>query len=60
MQPHMGGITDVAWNRAYKEALENVRAFFETGKAISPVNEADVKMYTGTNGATTNGSSEVR
>jgi phosphoglycerate dehydrogenase-like enzyme len=58
MQPHMGGITDVAWNRAYREALENVRAFFETGKAISPVNEAEVKMHASANGAATNGSTQ--
>ncbi|KAF9891254.1 hypothetical protein FE257_004818 [Aspergillus nanangensis] len=43
IQPHMGGLTDVAWQRAYREALENVRSFFETGKAISPVNAEEVQ-----------------
>ncbi|EXJ82088.1 hypothetical protein A1O1_08157 [Capronia coronata CBS 617.96] len=38
IQPHMGGLTDVSWQRSYREAMENVRSFFETGKAISPVN----------------------
>jgi phosphoglycerate dehydrogenase-like enzyme len=34
----MGGLTDVAMQRAYREAMENVRSFLNTGKAISPVN----------------------
>lgn len=55
MQPHMGGITTVAWERAYKEALENVKAFFETGSALTPVNAAEVKSRT--NGAGANGHS---
>lgn len=38
IQPHMGGLTDVAWQRAFREALDNVTSFFATGKAISPVN----------------------
>ncbi|KAK5163154.1 uncharacterized protein LTR77_010938 [Saxophila tyrrhenica] len=38
IQPHMGGITDMAWQKAYREALENMRSFFATGKAISPIN----------------------
>ncbi|KAK5692167.1 hypothetical protein LTR97_011341 [Elasticomyces elasticus] len=43
IQPHMGGITDMAWQKAYREALENMRAFFATGKAISPINADIVK-----------------
>ncbi|KAK5692699.1 hypothetical protein LTR17_025355 [Elasticomyces elasticus] len=43
IQPHMGGITDMAWQKAYREALENMRAFFTTGKAISPINSDLVK-----------------
>ncbi|KAK4927581.1 hypothetical protein LTR49_005722 [Elasticomyces elasticus] len=43
IQPHMGGITDMAWQKAYREALENMRAFFTTGKAISPINADLVK-----------------
>ncbi|PVH98532.1 hypothetical protein DM02DRAFT_566149 [Periconia macrospinosa] len=38
LQPHLGGLTDVAFQRAERECFENVRAFFETGKANSPVN----------------------
>lgn len=42
IQPHMGGITDKAWQKAYREALENMRSFFATGKAISPINAEPV------------------
>lgn len=38
IQPHLGGLTDVAFYRAEKECFENIRAYFETGKANSPVN----------------------
>lgn len=44
LQPHMGGLTDVSWKRAYIEALENVRSFFEIGNAISPVNADAVQQ----------------
>ncbi|EXJ84040.1 hypothetical protein A1O3_04707 [Capronia epimyces CBS 606.96] len=44
IQPHMGGLTDVAWQRAYREALENIRSFLQTGKAISPVNADAVQQ----------------
>lgn len=37
VQPHLGGLTDVSFHRAEKECFENIRAFFETGKANSPV-----------------------
>jgi lactate dehydrogenase-like 2-hydroxyacid dehydrogenase len=43
LQPHLGGLTDVAFMKAERECFENVRAFFETGKANSPVNEGEVK-----------------
>jgi lactate dehydrogenase-like 2-hydroxyacid dehydrogenase len=39
LQPHMGGLTDVAFRDAEREAFENIRAFFRTGKPNSPVNE---------------------
>ncbi|KAK4494179.1 hypothetical protein PRZ48_014477 [Zasmidium cellare] len=39
IQPHLGGLTDVAYHRAEKECFENIRAFFEKGKANSPVND---------------------
>lgn len=38
IQPHLGGLTDVAFHRAEKECFENIRAYFETGKANSPIN----------------------
>lgn len=38
IQPHLGGLTDVAFMKAERECFENVRAFFEEGKANSPVN----------------------
>ncbi len=28
VQPHLGGLTDFAFHKAEKEALENIRAFF--------------------------------
>ncbi|CAI7589982.1 unnamed protein product [Penicillium glandicola] len=37
-QPHLGGLTDQAFQKAERECFENVRAFFTTGKANSPVN----------------------
>lgn len=46
IQPHMGGLTDMAWQRAYREALENIQAYFGTGKANSPVN-ADRLIHSG-------------
>jgi lactate dehydrogenase-like 2-hydroxyacid dehydrogenase len=39
VQPHLGGLTDVAFQKAERECFENIRAFFRTGQAISPVNE---------------------
>ncbi|KAJ5273486.1 hypothetical protein N7478_008611 [Penicillium angulare] len=38
VQPHLGGLTDVAFHKAEKECFENVKALFKTGKANSPVN----------------------
>lgn len=38
VQPHLGGLTDVAFQKAERECFENVKAFFEKGKANSPVN----------------------
>lgn len=37
VQPHLGGLTDVAFHRAEKECFENIRAVFRTGKPNSPV-----------------------
>ncbi|KAH8894141.1 putative 2-hydroxyacid dehydrogenase [Thozetella sp. PMI_491] len=38
-QPHLGGLTDVAFHKAEKECFENIRAFFRTGRPNSPVIE---------------------
>lgn len=42
VQPHVGGLTDVAFQKAERECFENIRAFFKTGKANSPVNASRV------------------
>ncbi|KAG8675069.1 hypothetical protein FPOAC2_01112 [Fusarium poae] len=38
VQPHLGGLTDIAFQKAERECFENIRAYFQTGKANSPVN----------------------
>ncbi|KAF5538065.1 glycerate-formate-dehydrogenase [Fusarium phyllophilum] len=38
VQPHLGGLTDVAFQKAERECFENIRSFFKTGMANSPVN----------------------
>lgn len=43
VQPHLGGLTDVAFQKAERECFENVRALFESGKANSPVNMDKIK-----------------
>lgn len=37
VQPHLGGLTDVAFQRAERECFENIRAVFKTGRPLSPV-----------------------
>ena len=39
VQPHMGGLTDVAFGRSERECFENVRSLFEKGRPNAPVNE---------------------
>ena len=39
IQPHLGGLTDMAFRRAERECFENIRAFFQRGRANSPVIE---------------------
>ena len=43
VQPHLGGLTDFAFHKGEKECFENIRAFFKTGKANSPVNLGLIK-----------------
>lgn len=42
LQPHLGGLTDIAFQKAERECFENLRSFFKTGKANSPVNADQV------------------
>ena len=44
VQPHVGGWTDVSFHKCEKECFDNVRAFFETGKPISPVRDIKARM----------------
>lgn len=37
VQPHLGGLTDMAFRRAEKECFENVRALSRDGRPSSPV-----------------------
>jgi lactate dehydrogenase-like 2-hydroxyacid dehydrogenase len=39
VQPHMGGLTDAAFQRAERECFENIRALFTAGLPNSPVND---------------------
>lgn len=38
-QPHMGGLTDVAFMKSERECFENIRSLFKTGRPVAPVNE---------------------
>ncbi|BDD54438.1 hypothetical protein MPDQ_003711 [Monascus purpureus] len=37
IQPHLGGLTDMAFRKAERECFENIRALFQRGKPNSPV-----------------------
>ena len=39
IQPHMGGLTDVAYHKSERECFENIKRLFETGRPVAPVNE---------------------
>lgn len=39
LQPHLGGSTDMAFQKAERECFENIRAFFKDGRPLSPVIE---------------------
>jgi lactate dehydrogenase-like 2-hydroxyacid dehydrogenase len=47
VQPHLGGLTEKAFQNAETECFENIRAFFTTGKANSPVNEIKARTQNG-------------
>lgn len=40
VQPHMGGLTQGSFAKATEECLANLRAYFETGRPLGPLNEA--------------------
>ncbi|KAI1613145.1 D-3-phosphoglycerate dehydrogenase [Exophiala viscosa] len=39
VQPHMGGLTDVAFQKSERECFENIKSLFKTGRPVAPVNE---------------------
>lgn len=39
LQPHMGGLTDLAFHKSEKECFENIKSLFKTGRPVAPVNE---------------------
>lgn len=39
LQPHMGGLTDLAFQKSERECFENIRSLFKTGRPVAPVNE---------------------
>lgn len=39
IQPHVAGLTDLAFRKGERECFENVKALFERGRPIAPVNE---------------------
>ncbi|CAI7635835.1 unnamed protein product [Penicillium pancosmium] len=44
IQPHLGGLTDSAFQKAERECFENIRALLTTGKANSPVSVRKFKV----------------
>ncbi|KAH8586381.1 putative 2-hydroxyacid dehydrogenase [Bisporella sp. PMI_857] len=44
LQPHMGGLTDVAFQKSERECFENIRSLFESGRPVAPVNEIKGKF----------------
>ena len=39
LQPHIGGLTDVAFMKSERECFENIRSLFKTGRPNAPVND---------------------
>lgn len=42
-QPHVGGLTDVAFRKSERECFENIRSLFKTGRPVAPVNEVTTR-----------------
>ena len=43
LQPHMGGLTDVAFMKSERECFENIKALWKTGRPNAPVNDVSGK-----------------
>lgn len=41
IQPHLGGLTDMAYQKAERECFENIRALWRKGRPNSPVIEIE-------------------
>ncbi|KAH6888470.1 hypothetical protein B0T10DRAFT_55104 [Thelonectria olida] len=39
IQPHIAGMTDLAFQKGERECFENIKALFKTGRPVAPVNE---------------------
>ncbi|KAH7131559.1 D-isomer specific 2-hydroxyacid dehydrogenase [Dactylonectria estremocensis] len=39
IQPHVGGLTDLAFQKGERECFENIKALFKTGRPVAPINE---------------------
>ncbi|EXJ84094.1 hypothetical protein A1O3_04761 [Capronia epimyces CBS 606.96] len=44
VQPHMGGLTDLAFRKSETECFENIRSLFTTGRPVAPVNNLNSKL----------------
>jgi lactate dehydrogenase-like 2-hydroxyacid dehydrogenase len=47
IQPHMGGLTDLAFQKSERECFENIRSLFKKGRPVAPVNNPSIKKTTG-------------
>lgn len=43
LQPHMGGLTDIAFQKSERECFENIRSLFKTGRPVAPVNDVQTR-----------------
>ena len=39
IQPHVAGLTDLAFQKGERECFENIKALFKTGRPVAPINE---------------------
>lgn len=43
LQPHMGGLTDLSFQKSERECFENIRSLFKSGRPVAPVNQIKSK-----------------